>query len=396
MVSKPTTSENAASPPGSAEPAGLYIHIPFCVRKCPYCDFYSITDTTLRSELTGALLKETRLAAAPDRPVVDTIHFGGGTPSLMTADQIAALLAAANESFTVSPDAEITVEANPDSITGQWLEAIRQAGVNRLNIGVQSLDDTELAFLGRVHDAEQARTAAVAARRHGFTNIGLDIIYGLPGQTKAGLSRTLSRALELEPAHLSCYLLTCEPGTPLEKSLNRGGWTPLPEDVAAELFLFIISFLRNNDFLQYEISNFSRHRQTRSRHNQKYWRRRPYFGLGPAAHSYDGRQRSWNVNHLERYLEELAADRRPRAAFEILTRRQKMTEAVYLGLRLTEGINLNAFEDEFGIDLKQLPATVPDYFHNQGLLEISADHCRLTTRGMLFHESAAAALIELL
>ncbi|MFO8048751.1 MAG: hypothetical protein R6U29_06940, partial [Desulfosudaceae bacterium] len=175
---------------------------------------------------------------------------------------------------------------------------------------------------------------------------------------------------------------------------SRGDWSPHPDEITAELFFFLISFLKNNDFLQYEISNFSRHRHTRSRHNQKYWRRRPYFGLGPAAHSYDGRQRSWNVSHLERYLEELAANRRPREAFEILTRRQKMTEAVYLGLRLTGGIELNAFKEEFGIDLKQLLATVPDYFHNQGLLEISTDHCRLTTRGMLFHESAAAALIE--
>lgn len=377
----------------AADSAGLYIHIPFCASKCRYCDFYSVTELSKISDFIAALEKEMALAAAGNRLPIDTLYIGGGTPSMLSPGHLVHILKAARRYFDIHPAAEITAEANPDSLTAAWLAAARDSGVNRLNIGVQSFSENALAFLGRRHSAEQALSAIFEARKSDFDNLGLDLIFGLPGQRPKDLEKNLACALEFSPEHLSCYSLTYEPGTPLAEALQNNEFTPLSEEAAADCLEFVSGFLTENGFSHYEISNFARTDRYRSRHNTRYWLRRPYIGLGPAAHLFDGRTRAWNFKDLDQYLGNLAAGRLPRQSQETLTTRQHMIEAIYLGLRLAEGIDIPAFDAEFSADFKNQFAPALNRLEKDGLLSIEAGRCRLTSRGRLFHESVSADLI---
>lgn len=394
--------------------AGLYIHIPFCVRKCRYCDFFSRTDRNLIEPFMVALRKEiysgdtllnwqniTNKSAYPAQlskvsPEYDSLYIGGGTPSVLPAGRIVEIIEAVQSRFNLPPDSEITVEVNPDSVSRDWLQAVRNAGVNRINIGVQSFNDDYLRWLGRRHSADQAINAIETARATGFSNIGLDIIYGLAGQTQAQLKQDLDQALAFSPEHLSCYMLTYEPGTPLTIDLERNRFEKLPDGLAGNYFTFVSQWLQQHGYDHYEISNFAKTRETRSRHNSKYWHRSPYLGLGPGAHSYDGVVRSWNPPNLKAYIDDLTGNGHFSPEQETLTREQQMTESIYLGLRLGDGLDVPAFNREFDTDFEKLLSGPIDRWASTGHLEISATRCTLTFSGWLFHETIAADFADCL
>ncbi len=320
--------------------SGLYVHIPFCKTKCPYCDFYSITSSDLIPAYLEALEKESCLYQDSFSPF-DSFYLGGGTPSLLDGPQLSALVACLRRQFDFASETEFTIEANPDDITPEKLRLFRDLGVNRLSVGVQSWADQELTFLGRRHTARQAEQALTWARAAGFTNLGVDLIYALPGQTAACWLKTLKKTLEFSPEHLSCYQLTLEAGTPLGARQVQGQIKPLPEETERDLFLKTSRFLTEQGYIHYEISNFARSEAFYSRHNRKYWRHAPYLGLGPAAHSFHGGKRWWNHRSLDRYCQALALGGAPVAGSETLTAAQLHLESLYLGLRTKEGVALD-------------------------------------------------------
>lgn len=321
------------------EPAGLYVHVPFCRRKCPYCDFFSETELGLIPEWLTALGQE--MTWYRDfAPVFDTLYLGGGTPSLLAPEELAALWKGVFQNFQISSDAEITLEANPDDLTREKLGIYRDLGINRLSLGVQSFADKELAFLGRRHDAARNFKALAWAREAGFANLSLDLIYGLPGQTLQEWEKNLSQALDFQPEHLSCYQLTLAPGTLLARRQSQGRFRPLPEEAEREFFLFTAEFLEDRDYWHYEVSNFARSAAYCSRHNLKYWRHLPYLGLGPGAHSFKGKRRWWNLESVKGYCQALRGGNRPVAGEETLTPEQLQLEALFLGLRTRHGVAL--------------------------------------------------------
>ncbi len=378
----------------SPKPAGIYIHLPFCLRKCPYCDFYSEIGTPdRRQSFLAALHGELVLRARRDL-AVDSIYFGGGTPSLFTPAQIGGLIDGIRASFRLSPDSEITLEANPGTVSRDRLQGFRAAGINRLNLGIQSFNDRNLVFLGRIHDAATARRALTAARAAGFENIGLDLIYGLPGQEPANWRADLHAALETAPSHLSGYMLTYAPGTPLEADRIAGRIRPLSEAAVADLFDITVDVLTENGFVHYEIANFARagNPPAWSRHNRKYWNQAPYLGFGPGAHSYDGRVRCWNDADLDAYRQALESGHPPPGGEEILTREQRMIEALFLGLRQTAGIDIQEFETRFAVQFVELFGPALTDLAGMGLATLEKGFCRLTRSGLLVADAAAARL----
>ena len=383
-----------AMAPGTESAAGIYIHLPFCRRKCLYCDFYSVPgDGSRRRAFLDALHRESALRAAP-RLNPDTLYFGGGTPSLFAPQQIASLIERVRTDFGLAAGAEITLEANPGTLRPEDLIAYRRAGVNRLNLGVQSFDDRCLAFLGRIHNAAQSRQAIDQARTAGFENIGIDLIYALPGQTRNDWQTELAMALEKTPIHLSCYILTYAPGTPLDDQRRQGRVQPLDDAQVAALFQITIESLVGAGFTHYEISNFALngHPPLWSRHNRKYWNGSAYLGLGPAAHSFDGIRRSWNDADLEGYLNALKHGRRPPGGEERLTVEERMNEALLLGLRQTEGIDTARFEARFAVDFERLFGRVLADLTESGLAMIESGRLRLTRRGLLVADAVAVRM----
>jgi len=374
---------------------GIYIHVPFCVRKCAYCDFYSCTALNKIPEYLDALIHEMEMVQ--DFPsCFDTIYFGGGTPSTLEPEQIQRVIDSVCKRFSIAPNPEITIEANPGTVNVEKLAGYQQAGINRINIGVQSFSDRTLAFLSRIHSAEDAVCAVEMARSAGLNNIGLDLIYGLPGQTQRLWLSDLKAAIALGPQHLSCYMLTYEPGTQMENNLISGRFRPLPDKAVGQLYELTVRYLADSGLDQYEVSNFSTSRKTRSRHNQKYWTHAPYMGLGPAAHSMIGNRRSWNVRSLETYLRRIGQGQLPIEETEELDRRQLMMETLYLRLRCVDGISITDFERQFDLDFKQLFDSAISMVAADGFLEIINDQCRLTRKGMLFADGVAARFIDVI
>ncbi|BBO81211.1 coproporphyrinogen III oxidase [Desulfosarcina ovata subsp. sediminis] len=381
-------------------PAGIYIHVPFCRAKCPYCDFYSVTDSDRIPNFVDALLKELKRRRGRV-PSADTVYFGGGTPSILTPGQIERILGAVHDAFNMMPDSEVTLEVNPGTVSLDSLHGFRNAGINRLNIGLQSTNDRTLGFLGRIHTAEQARNTYRWARQAGFDNVGLDLIYGIPGQSREAWRVELADVIRLESEHLSCYTLTLEPGTPMADRVNQGRIPSPDEAVVGDLFVFTCKWLDDHGYRQYEISNFARKDpgkgiDLRSRHNRKYWNFIPYLGFGPAAHSFLDQCRWWNHRHLAPYLADVAAGRLPVAETERLTRDQQLIEAIYLGLRQTDGIDTVDFRQRFAIDFFDhfRKAMVP--LIDGGLIQLESRRVRLTAQGMGLLERVAGAFIQAL
>ncbi|HIJ57111.1 MAG TPA: radical SAM family heme chaperone HemW [Deltaproteobacteria bacterium] len=373
--------------------AGLYLHIPFCVKKCPYCDFFSTTDLSLKARFLDTLFKETALVQAGDLSF-DTIYLGGGTPSLYNPSEIGGLIDSIHRRFSIQPDTEITLEVNPGTVNRHRLEAYRKAGVNRINIGVQSFQQDQLEFLGRIHSNEEAVETIHAARQSGFINIGIDFIYGLPGQTASSLILDLKKAVSFDPEHLSCYLLTYEPGTRLTHSMNAGQFSPLSDEQTGNLLETTVAYLDANGYMQYEISNFAKSSEFISRHNRKYWDFTPYLGLGPSAHSFFPPERRWNHSSLPPYLADIENGKPPVAGREALTRQQQIMEAIYLGLRKTEGINTEKFERFFSSDFLNMFKDALETLTDDALIVLDSNHCRLSRKGMRFMDSVAKVLVN--
>jgi oxygen-independent coproporphyrinogen-3 oxidase len=376
--------------------AGLYVHIPFCVKKCPYCDFYSVTDLSLKQRFLKALIEEME-AVSNEGLCFDTLYIGGGTPSVYDHKDIRRLLAAIPQNFNFSPQPEITFEANPGTVSLEKLEGYLKAGINRLNIGVQSFHQSHLNFLGRVHSADEARQALIQAKQAGFSNIGIDLIYGLPQQTRADWLEDLKQAVEYAPIHLSCYMLTYEEKTPLHSDVKNKRVQPLTDERVRALFETTIQFLEDNGYFQYEISNFAMQgietADHVSRHNLKYWTRAPYIGLGPSAHSFIKVRRYWNMSSVEGYLKAIESGQSPIADSEVLSAEQKMIEAIYLGLRMTRGIELAGFRKEFGIDFIRVFKDVIAEMVKRNYLQVDSAAVALTRKGRAFLDSIAARFI---
>ena len=320
------------------EHAGLYIHVPFCRTKCRYCDFYSLTSLSRIPRWLKALQKEIMLYEGR-LEAFDSLYLGGGTPTLLDQGDLAALMEGLFDHYAFSPDTEITLEANPDDLSPERPGQIRSLGFNRISLGVQSFDDGELALLGRRHTARQAERVVDEIRSGGFSNLGIDLMYGIPGQTLDGWIRTLNRGLAFQPEHLSCYQLTIAKGTPFARMQEQGTFLPLGEEMERAFFLATAEHLEKNGYTQYEISNFARNGLYTSRHNSKYWRHIPYLGLGPSAHSFHHGLRWWNVKSLRDYCTILEGAKAPVAGSENLTPEQLHLEALVLGFRTASGVD---------------------------------------------------------
>ena len=363
-------------------PVGCYVHIPFCVRKCAYCDFNSFsgyTDGSVR-RYVHALTQE--ITQAPVDAPIDTIFFGGGTPTAIPAADEAALLRAVLATHDVTPDAEITTEANPGTMDTAHLEVLRAAGFNRISFGVQSFDADLLKTLDRIHSAQDALNAVEAARAAGFDNVSIDLMFALPRQTRAQWQSTLDQALALETEHISLYSLIVEPGTGFY-TLQQKGRLPLPdEDLAAEMFQMAIDAAASAGLAQYEISNFAKPARE-CRHNLHYWRNEPYYGFGCGAVAYLGGARRMNAKSPAKYAQLIESNGDLTESCETLTRDETMAETMMLGLRLTqEGVNCQRFAQRFGADPRQLYAAEIAKFTQRGLLELTGDTLRLTPQGV--------------
>jgi putative oxygen-independent coproporphyrinogen III oxidase len=356
--------------------SGLYVHIPFCKTKCPYCDFYSITDASLVSSYLTALDAEARLYRE-QFPAFDSLFLGGGTPSWLGDAPLAELMKNLRWCFQFAPDSEITIEANPDDITVEKLRLFRDLGINRLSLGTQSFNEADLRFLGRRHTAGQTMAAIDLIRAAGFTNLGLDLMYGLAGQTLDAWRKTLEIALSFAPEHLSCYQLTLAPATPMGRRAAAGRLTPLDEETQRQFFLRTGKFLTSRSYLHYEVANFAREENFVCRHNLKYWTHAPYLGLGPAAHSFQAGRRWWNVSSVGDYCSSLSAGQAPVAGTETLTPAQIRLETLYLGFRTREGVSLATIREE------PLGDAVLAKLTQAGLVRVDRGRVMATPRGLV-------------
>jgi oxygen-independent coproporphyrinogen-3 oxidase len=365
-------------------PAGVYLHIPFCRSRCSYCDF--ATDVWRSAEAVeryvSALCAEIGRAAMPETEFsnIDTIYFGGGTPSLLAPEQVERVLAALRKRFPVLPDSEITMEMNPATVTPETLSAYREHGVNRASFGVQTFDDRALKLLARGHDANDARSTFRMLRDAGFDNVSFDLIAGLPDQTLAAWASNLREAVAMEPEHLSLYLLEIHEGTPLAGQV-RSGRQPRPdEELAAEMYELMTRTLAAAGYHQYEISNFARPGRE-ARHNSKYWRLEPVYGFGVSAHSFDGAFRYANERDTAAYvrlIEKLGSAEVMREKID------PASEFVFLGLRMNSGIDLDDYRTRFGRDLISMFADELSRLAEAGLIDIRPARLRLTEKGMLY------------
>jgi len=360
----------------------LYIHVPFCRRKCPYCSFVSYD---YRGEdiplYINALKQELKQRAGGEH--IRSIFFGGGTPSLLAAEVIGDILSLTNTLFNVDKAAEITMEANPGTVDEAYLTAVRKLGVNRLSLGVQSLDDRELVLLGRIHNAGQARDAVRFARNAGFDNLSLDLIYGLPGQDITGWQHSLDEALALKPEHLSLYGLTLEEDTPMWTAISQGFLPALDPDLSADMYELAEDRLAASRYEHYEISNWAR-RGRECRHNLTYWCTLPYIGVGAAAHSYMNGRRMANTKDLDKYLAYYSGTKPPVPELdEEINTELELAESVILGLRLVAGINADEVKSRFGVDILARYRRQIEEMTSAGLLEQNNGNIKLTRRGRL-------------
>lgn len=374
---------------------GLYVHIPFCHSKCPYCDFYSDTDTAMASRYTEALLLHmedyARAAAAHD---VDTVFFGGGTPTVLPVSRLISILEGIEDTFTLRTDAEITVEANPATVSLSELKRLRRAGVNRLSMGLQSANNDELAALGRIHTFEEFADSFKAARKAGFRNISIDLMYGIPGQTLPSFRRTLEEVTALEPEHISVYGLKIEEGTPFAA---RKDSLMLPdEDTESEMYFEAIRFLASAGYAQYEISNFAKPGK-QCLHNLRYWNCEEYLGFGPGAHSYFGGRRFAFRRSIEDYVRAMEF---PGSVSDLLSEdyeihpSERLGEYVMLRMRLTDGVDTDAFAARFGVSFEKLFGKYLKLYGTNGFMEKYGRRWRFTPKGMYVSNYILSAMLD--
>jgi oxygen-independent coproporphyrinogen-3 oxidase len=364
-------------------PAGLYIHIPFCAAICNYCNFTrGLLDEVVKRLYLDALVRE--IEEAPEAgAAIDTIFFGGGTPSLLAPSEVDRILRACRQAFDVRPDAEVTLEANPEGVSEPSLAGYRNAGVNRVSFGVQSFHDTELSRLGRLHSAARARAAVGEARAAGFDNVSLDLMLWLPGQRLEEWLASVDALVDVGPEHASLYLLEIYPNAPLRDAMARGGWSVAPDEDAAEMYLQGLARLDAAGYEQYEISNVARPGR-RSRHNLKYWQEGSWLGLGCAAHStWDGIR--WrNLAATGEYVARLQAGAQVRSDVRALSREERLEEALFMGLRLSDGVDLTAVRRAHDVDVADRYGPELQRFVEAGWIEYrQGGRLALTRTGML-------------
>lgn len=373
--------------------AGLYVHIPFCSSRCSYCDFATgLYQTGLAERYVRAVVTEIRSSHHTDRNV-DTIYFGGGTPSLLSPSQLDRILFALHDRFEIDNSPEITLEINPGSVNSEKLREFQRLGVNRASFGAQTFEDAELAKLGRSHTAADTLKTFAELRSSGFDNVSFDLIAGLPGQTLARWQRNIDVALELQPEHLSFYLLEVHSGTPLAEHIRRG-IQPVPDDdLAGVMYEWMLERASAAGYGHYEISNLCRP-GFHSRHNVKYWTGAPYYGFGCSAHSYDGYTHRWS-NHRDvlKYVELIEAGASPVVDEQQLSEVDVRAEAVFLGMRLMQGIDIRLYRESFGVDLRAEHGEDLDRFCKAGLIEFAGDQIRLTRTGALLSNEVFSAFV---
>jgi oxygen-independent coproporphyrinogen III oxidase len=364
----------------SGELPGLYVHIPFCRSKCPYCDFYSVASTAAIPAWLHAVKRESLLYRERFCEF-DSLYLGGGTPTILSEEELADLLEWLRKHFNFSLESEMTIEANPDDLSRDKLNALGNLGINRISLGVQSFDDGDLKYLGRSHNAAQALTALEMIRSSGFPTVGVDLICGLEVQTLPGWRRILDRVLEFRPEHLSCYQLTFERGTPLWKMKEAGRVRSIGEKLDRAFFIFTSRYLEQHGYHHYEISNFARSRKFMCRHNRKYWTHAPYLGLGPSAHSFQAGSRWWNVRSIKKYCRLLAEEKPPVEDWEALSEEQLDLEALALGLRTSEGVSLHAHGglSRQGRALEEM--------QRRGLVRVNKGRIQATRKGFVVADS---------
>ncbi|HEU4473050.1 MAG TPA: radical SAM family heme chaperone HemW [Flavisolibacter sp.] len=367
------------------------MHIPFCKQACTYCNFHFTTSLRYKDEMVEALISEVKaekdyLGGEP----VNTLYFGGGTPSLLSLADCAALLEAIQKYYPLAPDAEITLEANPDDIDSVKLQGWKALGINRLSIGVQSFFEEELRWMNRAHNARQALECIEWSHQFGLTNLSIDLIYGSPLLTDEMWKQNVDRASSLGITHLSCYALTVEEKTPLQKFIHTKKTNDVNPDRQASQFLLLMQWLREKGYEHYEVSNFALP-GFRSRHNSSYWKGEKYLGLGPSAHSFNGAERRWNAPNNQAYIAGSKEGLFPREK-ELLTAVQQLNEYIMISLRTKEGLDLSRVEKMGGEPEKQRVVSALQKFSNSGLVHLHQSGASLTDEGMLMADGIASDL----
>lgn len=371
--------------------AGIYLHIPFCKQACNYCNFHFSTSLRYKGELVQALTREMNLQKPfLEGEMVETIYFGGGTPSLLSVEEVQLLLKTLYKEFKVSPDAEITLEANPDDITTEKLTAWKGEGINRLSIGIQSFFEEELRWMNRAHNAGQAERCIEWSLGAGFKNFSIDMIYGSPLLTDDMWQQNVEKAIYYGITHLSCYALTVEEKTPLHKLISTAQKQAVDADKQASQFLLLMQWLKSGGYEHYEVSNFALPGY-RSRHNSAYWQGKKYLGLGPSAHSYNGRHRMWNVANNNLYIRQIEEGTLPQEKEE-LTEREQLNEYIMISLRTMEGLNLQRIQQQWGSEIKNTIEKGAQKHTAHNLIRRQNDSLQLTESGMLMADGIAADL----
>lgn len=368
----------------------IYIHIPFCKQACHYCDFHFSTSMKRKEEIVLALIREIQLRKNEFHgEIIETIYFGGGTPSVLTNAEILSLIEAVYENFEVIENPEITLEANPDDLSEERIIALSETPINRLSIGVQSFFEDDLKLMNRAHNSDEAQKSLAIATKY-FDNISVDLIYGIPGLTNEMWVENIETALRFGIPHISSYALTVEPKTALHKLIQTGKITAPKDDVAQEHFDILVKTLTEKGFIHYELSNFGKPDYF-SQNNSSYWLGKKYLGIGPSAHSFDGKSRSWNIANNMLYLKSISEDKLPHEV-EILTQQDRYNEYVMTGLRTIWGVSLERIEKEFGKDYLNYLLNQADKFLIDGLLSIAENVMTTTAKGKFLADGIASDL----
>ena len=372
--------------------AGIYIHIPFCKQACHYCDFHFSTSMKKKDDMVLAIAKEIRLRKSEIAEVVETIYFGGGTPSVLTNAEIEFLIQEVYQNFEVIEKPEITLEANPDDLSEERIIALSQTPINRLSIGVQSFFEEDLKLMNRAHNSVEAKRSLAVATQY-FDNISVDLIYGIPGLTNEMWLENIETALSFGVPHISSYALTVEPKTALHKLIQTGKINAPKDDVAQEHFEILVKTLTERGFIHYELSNFGKPDYF-SQNNSSYWLGKKYLGIGPSAHSFDGKSRSWNVSNNMLYLKSILDNKVP-LEVEILTAQDRYNEYVMTGLRTIWGVSLERIEKEFGVEYLTYLLQQGKKYIADGLLSITENVMRTTAKGKFLADGIASDLFKI-
>ena len=377
--------------------AGIYFHIPFCKQACHYCNFHFSTSTHLRKEMIEAIHKEIRLLNEKENKVtnlnneiIETIYFGGGTPSILEVEEIKNLIKAVYKNYTTADAIEITLEANPDDITFEKLSGWKDAGINRLSLGIQSLDDDELKWMNRAHNAEQALQSIQLIKESGIHNFSIDLIYGSPISKNKSWKAEMEKIIDLDAPHVACYALTVETGTALQKMISLKKKENVSNELQGEQFEFLMGLMENKGYDHYEISNFSKP-GFRSKHNSSYWKGIHYLGIGPSAHSFDGEKRRWNISNNQLYITSINNNLLPFEE-EILSEKDKYNEKIMISLRTSEGLVLNEIEKLFGKEMRQQLESGSKKYIDEGKAVLINEKLILTKAGKLFADAIASDL----